>query len=247
MASKIYNFKYTDALPRKSEKEFKAMRNVGKVAVLGLGFGMGANKFWVTMNTGPMGMDPIPTTIDEAEHIVALYRETNFPVVDYWDKCDVIINEMLSGNVGLHFGPLELHGTNIILPNNMALQYPNLCMKEDIRGHSFQYSPELNQYGELKTRKYLWGDTLTENIVQALARIIITEQAIRIERYLDDTYGLDQARIVHMVHDELIVVGPDAYAKDIYQSMVSIMSTSPTWAPDLPLESEGGWASNYIK
>jgi len=50
-----------------------------------------------------------------------------------------------------------------------------------------------------------------------------------------------------MVHDELIVVGPDAYAKDIYQSMVSIMSTSPTWAPDLPLESEGGWASNYIK
>jgi len=247
MASKIYNFDYNDALPRKSEKEFKAMRNVGKVAVLGLGFGMGANKFWVTMNTGPMGMDPIPTTIDEAEHIVALYRETNFPVVDYWDKCDVIINEMLSGNVGLRFGPLELHGTNIIMPNNMALQYPNLCMKEDIRGHSFQYSPELNQYGELKTRKYLWGGTLTENIVQALARIIITEQAIRIERYLDDTYGLDQARIVHMVHDELIVVGPDAYAKDIYQSMVSIMSTSPTWAPDLPLESEGGWASNYIK
>jgi len=247
MASKIYDFDYNDALTRKSEKSFKAMRNVGKVSVLGLGFGMGANKFWVTMNTGPMGMDPIPTTIDEAEHIVALYRETNFPVVDYWDKCDEIISQMLQGNVGLKFGPLEIHNNNIILPNNMALQYPNLCMKEDIRGHSFQYSPELNQYGELKTRKYLWGGTLTENIVQALARIIITEQALAIEKHLDDTYGLDQARLVHMVHDELIVVGPEKYAEAIYKSMIAIMSTSPTWAPDLPLESEGGWANNYIK
>ena len=247
MASKIYDFDYNDALTRKSEKSFKAMRNVGKVSVLGLGFGMGANKFWVTMNTGPMGMDPIPTTIDEAEHIVALYRETNFPVVDYWDKCDEIISQMLQGNVGLKFGPLEIHNNNIILPNNMALQYPNLCMKEDIRGHSFQYSPELNQYGELKTRKYLWGGTLTENIVQALARIIITEQALAIEKHLDDTYGLDQARIVHMVHDELIVVGPEKYAEAIYKSMIAIMSTPPSWAPDLPLESEGGWASNYIK
>ena len=213
MASKIYDFDYNDALTRKSEKSFKAMRNVGKVAVLGLGFGMGVNKFWVTMNTGPMGMDPIPTTIDEAKHIVGLYRETNFPVVDYWDRCDEIINQMLSGNTALTFGPLEIHNNNIILPNNMALQYPNLCMKEDIKGHSFQYSPELNQYGELKTRKYLWGGTLTENIVQALARIIITEQAIAIEKHLDDTYGLDQARLVHMVHDELIVVGPEKYAE----------------------------------
>ena len=247
MASKIYNFDYNDALTRKSEKSFKAMRNVGKVAVLGLGFGMGVNKFWVTMNTGPMGMDPIPTTIDEAKHIVGLYRETNFPVVNYWDKCDEIISQMLQGNVGLTFGPLEIHNNNIILPNNMALQYPNLCMKEDIRGHSFQYSPELNQYGDLKTRKYLWGGTLTENIVQALARIIITEQAIAIEKHLDDTYGLDQARLVHMVHDELIVVGPEKYAEAIYKSMIAIMSTPPSWALDLPLTSEGGWANNYIK
>ena len=247
MASKIYDFDYNDALTRKSEKSFKAMRNVGKVAVLGLGFGMGVNKFWVTMNTGPMGMDPIPTTIDEAKHIVGLYRETNFPVVDYWDRCDEIINQMLSGNTALTFGPLEIHNNNIILPNNMALQYPNLCMKEDIRGHSFQYSPELNQYGDLKTRKYLWGGTLTENIVQALARIIITEQAIAIEKHLDDTYGLDQARLVHMVHDELIVVGPEKYAEDIYKSMIAIMSTPPSWALDLPLTSEGGWANNYIK
>jgi hypothetical protein len=49
------------------------------------------------------------------------------------------------------------------------------------------------------------------------------------------------------VHDELIVVGPEKYAEDIYKSMIAIMSTPPSWALDLPLTSEGGWANNYIK
>ena len=246
MASKIYDFNYNEALPFK-KTTYKSKRDVGKVSVLGLGFGMGANKFWVTMNTGPMGMAPIPTTLDEAQHIVSLYRETNFPVVDYWHKCDQIIADMIARKTGLKFGPLELHGPNLIMPNDMALQYPNLCMKEDQHGHSFQYSPELTPRGELKTRKYLWGGTLTENIVQALARIIITEQTIKIEHYLENTFGLDRARTVHMVHDELIVIGPDEYAQEIYDEMKVIMSTPPSWALDLPLECEGGFAHNYIK
>ena len=246
MASKIYDFDYNEALPFK-KTTYKHQRDVGKVSVLGLGFGMGANKFWVTMNTGPMGMDPIPTTMAEAQHIVSLYRETNFAVVDYWGKCDQIINYMIDQKKGTKFGPLEVTRSNLIMPNNMALQYPNLRMLEDKQGMSFQYAPELTPRGELKGRKYLWGGTLTENIVQALARIIITEQSIKIERYLEDTFGLDRARTVHMVHDELIVIGPEEYAQDIYDKMKVIMSTPPSWALDLPLECEGGFARNYIK
>ena len=248
MASKIYNFNYAEALPlAKTDKSIKAKRSVGKAAVLGLGFGMGVNKFWFTMNTGPVGMDPIPTTLSEAENIVSIYRTANFPVVDYWAKCDAVINEMLTGNTTLEFGPLQLHNTNLILPNNMALQYPNLCMKEDIMGYTFQYSPELDQYGGLKTRKSLWGGTLTENIAQALARIVFTDQAVEIEKYLDVKYGLNEARVAHMVHDELIVIAPTQHAKQIFDDMNIIMSRPPKWAPDLPLEVEGGFARNYIK
>lgn len=259
MASVIYEFDYAPVLeirrkpteddpnPAFNPDYYKHQRDVGKVAVLGLGFGMGANKFWVTMNTGPMGMDPIPTTMAEAQYIVGLYRETNFAVVDYWGKCDQIINYMIDRKKGIEFGPLEVTRSNLIMPNNMALQYPNLRMLEDKQGMSFQYSPELTPRGELKTRKYLWGGTLTENIVQALARIIITEQSIKIEHYLEATFGLDRARTVHMVHDELIVIGPEEYAQDIYDKMKVIMSTPPSWALDLPLECEGGFAQNYIK
>ena len=129
----------------------------------------------------------------------------------------------------------------------MALQYPNLCMKEDIMGYTFQYSPELDQYGGLKTRKSLWGGTLTENIAQALARIVFTDQAVEIEKYLDVKYGLNEARVAHMVHDELIVIAPTQHAKQIFDDMTVIMSRPPKWAPDLPLEVEGGFARNYIK
>jgi len=246
MASKIYDFDYAEALPFK-KTTYKHKRDVGKVSVLGLGYGMGKSKFWVTMNTGPMGMDPVPMTLDEAGVIVDTYRETNFAIVDYWKACDQVISDMVDRKKDIKFGPLELHGPNLIMPNDMALQYPNLRMLEDKHGHSFQYSPELNARGDLKTRKYLWGGTLTENIVQALARIIITEQTIQIEHYLENTFGLDRARTVHMVHDELIVIGPDEYAQEIYDEMKVIMSTPPSWALDLPLECEGGFAHNYIK
>jgi DNA polymerase len=192
-------------------------------------------------------MAPIPTSFEEAKNIVSIYRETNNKVVEYWEQCDQTINEMIELKTDLEFGPLEIVRTNLIMPNNMALQYPNLRMLEDVQGTSFQYSPELTARGDLKTRKYLWGGTLTENIVQALARIIITEQALKIEKHLDETYGLDSARIVHMVHDELIVIGPEEHANYIYEEMKAIMSISPDWAPDLPLECEGGFAPNYIK
>jgi len=261
MASKIYDFDYAETMeirrePTKERPDVhpnhdpdfrKPQRNVGKVAVLGLGFGMGANKFWVTMNTGPMGMKPIDMSFEQAAVIVDTYRETNYAVVDYWRKCDAMIPDMLQGTEGITFGPLDLIQTNLVMPNGMALQYPNLRMVPDAQGQSFQYSPELKENGELKTRKYLWGGTLTENIVQALARIVITEQMIKIEKYLDETYGLDVARTVHMVHDELIVIGPTRYAQNIYDKMAEIMSTPPEWAPDLPLECEGGFAQNYIK
>ena len=259
MASKIYEFDYAEALEirRKPTDDnpnplfngsFRgAERNVGKVSVLGLGFGMGASKFWVTMNIGPMGMDPIPIDLEESKKIVNLYRTTNYPVVDYWGKCDQVITDMAQGLVNTEFGPLIIERNNLVMPNGMALQYPNLRMIPDAQGYSFQYSPELTKHGQLKTRKFLWGGTLTENIVQALARIIITEQTLQIEQYLADTFGLDEARTVHMVHDEVIVIGPEDHAQEIYDEMVNIMSQPPSWAPDLPLECEGGFARNYIK
>jgi DNA polymerase I-like protein with 3'-5' exonuclease and polymerase domains len=64
---------------------------------------------------------------------------------------------------------------------------------------------------------------------------------------LDSNYGRDVARVVHSIHDELVVIAPEQHGDDIYQMMGGVMSKSPDWAPTLPLKSEGGIAREYSK
>lgn len=218
----------------------KFERNVGKVGVLGLGYGMGPNKFWITLNTGPMGMDPIPTSFDEAQNIVNVYRSANANIVRYWGACSSYIELMasLGPNESVSFGPIEIMRNMAVLPNGMALQYPGL------EGTPNQYGGYDFTFGN---NKKIYGGLFTENIVQALSRIILSEQMLTIQRELDSNYGRNVARIVHCVHDEAIVIAPDQYAQEVYDFMGVIMSTPPSWAKDLPLKSEGGIAQEYSK
>lgn len=207
---------------------------------LGLGYGMGANKFWVTMNTGPMGMPPIPTTYEEAADIVRVYRQTNAQIKGYWDQCTHIIQQMYMGNE-MEFGPLQVVKNALIMPNGMALQYPNLTLTEN------QWGGFDAMFGPTGPKKKVYGGLLTENIVQALSRVLICTQWLEIERRLKENYGLDVARTVHMVHDELIVVGPEAEADQILAMMGEEMSRTPDWCIGLPLDSDGGYAREYSK
>lgn len=243
MAESIYKVPHGTFNKQKHAGE----RQVGKVSVLGLGYGMGKDKFHVTMNTGPMGMNPIPTSIEQAAEIVNIYRSTNSKISRFWTTCNNYIERMASLAPGETWTdprlPLTLHPNLIELPNGMCLQYVNLAgTPNSWGGYDFSFDPR----GE-GNRKKLYGGLLCENITQALARIIIAEQLLTIQTYLDETWGRDIARIVHMVHDELIVVAPERLAEEIYEKMGEIMSTPPSWGPTLPLKSEGGFAKEYSK
>jgi DNA polymerase len=85
----------------------------------------------------------------------------------------------------------------------------------------------------------LYGGKVDENITQALARIVITDDMLRMQQ--------EGIRCVHQVHDEILSVCPENQAEDVYKEMGIIMATPPSWAPDLPLASEGGWDRRYIK
>ena len=236
MAERIYNA--PEGSFTKATHGFE--RNVGKVAVLGLGYGMGANNFYVQMNIGPMGNDPIPVTFPEAQRIVNIYRSTNQNIAAYWSQCDMMITYMLTLQPGQYkdFGPIQAHPNMLVMPNGMALQYHGLSAAENgFGGYDYTFG----------NNRKLYGAHLTENITQALARVLIGQQMLTIQRELDSNYGRDAARIVHMVHDEVIVIAEDQHAEDIYNMMGKVMSTPPDWAPDLPLKSEGGIAREYSK
>lgn len=77
-----------------------------------------------------------------------------------------------------------------------------------------------------------------ENIVQALARIIVMWQMLQVDK---------KYRIVMTTHDEAVACVKKAQAETAMRHMSAAFKTPLPWCLDLPLNSEGGYATNYSK
>ena len=227
MASVIYNVPVEDVT--------KDQRFIGKICVLGLGYGMGPQKLQQTLKQGTMG-PPVDISEDECRRIVGIYRQKNWKIKAFWKKMDQVITNMTLG-IESKEGPLEVGKGFIRLPNGMFLQYFGLHGTAEITRDDLVMTE--TTYLTRTGRAKLYGGLLTENVVQALSRIIIAEQMLKIH---DAGY-----RIVCMTHDEIICVVPTKKADKALKHIIEIMSTAPDWAPGLPLAAEGGYDTSYSK
>ena len=223
-ASKIY------ARPI-NKKDDPDERFLGKCAVLGLGYQMGAERFRITLEQGALG-PPVYMEPHEVQSIVDLYRNANSLIVKYWARCENALAAMLNEKANFAFGPLIIRYQKIRLPNGMYLRYPGL-----------RYENRELVYGTGRHKTNIYGGKLCENITQALARIVVTDQMLAADDYLTDSGG----RIVMQVHDELVGLAPKIGSSTTMQMMFDIMRTPPAWASDLPLDADGGYADNYSK
>ncbi len=48
-------------------------------------------------------------------------------------------------------------------------------------------------------------------------------------------------------HDEVVACIKNAQASSAFRFMLTTMRTAPAWCSDIPLNAEGGTASNYSK
>lgn len=205
-------------------------RFVGKVAKLSLQYQAGPPRFQTMMALGALGGEPMFMEIEEAQRIVYTYRRRHNMVVKAWDRCTDIIRDMVRGRSG-EWEAIKWERERIWLPNGMCLKYPGIREVQREDGMDWTYMRK----GEPSK---LYGGLLFENIVQALANVIVTEQMTKIaERY----------RIVTMTYDENVWIAPSKEAKKAFDFGVKIMSTPPSWWPDLPLVAEGGYDDNYSK
>ncbi len=227
MASVIYNVPVEDVT--------KDQRFIGKICVLGLGYGMGPQKLQQTLKVGNMG-PPVDISEDECRRIVGIYRQKNWKIKAFWKKMDQVITNMTLG-IESKEGPLEVGKGFIRLPNGMFLQYFGLHGTAEITRDDLVMTE--TTYLTRTGRTKLYGGLLTENVVQALSRIIIAEQMLKIH---DAGY-----RLVTMAHDEIVIVAKKKDAEKALDFMIQVMSTPPDWAPGLPLAAEGGFATNYSK
>mgnify|MGYP001184207804 CR=1 FL=1 len=202
-------------------------RFVGKTAILGLGYGMGAKKFAMTLSSGAAGPG-IEFSDEEAVKVVSLYRTTYSRIPFLWKKTEDLLLQTLNPNsFGNTYGPLTVGDKALILPNGMALKYPELSKTSD--GFLFRSGKQyVNTY----------GGKITENIIQALARIIITDSMLR----LDKEYN-----VVLTVHDEIIISGTKVNPHATMENIIDDMRLPPVWAADLPLDAEGGFDTRYSK
>ena len=237
MASLIYNVPIDEVT---SEQRF-----IGKIAVLGLGYGMGAKRLQTTLALGVMG-PPVQMSMTECARIVKMYRKINQAIVEFWRECENVLEAMTRGESG-SFGPggtLQYEGTSIWLPNGMGLHYPGLRAL---------WNPNTNQIQGFKYKsngadKHIYGGLLCENIVQALAGVIIREEMVEVDNLYAKTKLKkgEIAKIATMTHDEIVSVIPERLGQKLLDANLKIMKTPPAWASDLPINAEAvGWATNY--
>jgi len=194
------------------------------------------NKF-VERDENAQRLEEIPSTCTLGEllvhsvaskKIIDIYRSTAYPVVAFWDVCNSMLERALYGGQELKHKCLTFRKEEIELPNGMKLLYPNLRIEKDKDGRSqFVYGPDATK---------LYAGKITNNVTQALARIVMTDGMLRVsKRYF----------IAGTVHDELIAVVPDAEVEEAKTWVLAQMTMEPSYMPNIPLAADGGAHRRY--
>ncbi len=215
-----------------NKKTHPKERFMGKTGILGLGFQVGGDKFQTTVEVQSQLQlgTKIEMSIEEAFRIVGVYRNKYSKISSTWSQLQTRGIPVLAGHGGsFSIGPCTFEKGAVNLPSGLKLHYENLRQVATERGMQWEFT-----YGG-KPKK-LYGGKLLENIVQALARIITMDAALRIQKRL---------RLGMQVHDELVYSVPELVAREAKRIMLEEMRRRPTWAPDLPLEAEVGEGPSY--
>jgi DNA polymerase len=236
MATAIYGYPCFDK--KLHEKE----RSLGKPAVLGLGYQMGASKFVDTAAS-------YGVTIDEefSKVVVDAYREKFWRVKQFWREIeDGAIEAVLDPGCTMQCNRIEWFLDDgflfMRLPSGRLLAYPEPRITDrptpwgDVKPSlSFK---GINPYSRQWSWQTAYGGLLVENATQAVARDLMAEAMYRCE----------QSRIyapVLSVHDEMIAEA-DADKGDV-KEFEALMAELPAWADGCPVAAEGWTGFRYRK
>lgn len=221
MATKIYGRTITKA----DEKE----RFVGKTVTLGCGYQTGAAKLQATLKTANPPMD---LSLDECQRIVDIYRMAVPRIKRLWRLGEECI-EAMHANKAIWFGregAAFIDGRNgVKLPSGLYISYPQLHRATVDGREKWRYKDDTGLVD-------IYGGKFTENIVQALARIIVMSQMLRISR---------RYRVALTVHDSNIALAPEAELAQARAYVEGCMRWVPKWAEGLPINCESKWGYNY--
>lgn len=228
IAAGIFGQTYAEieALGKKSKE-----RATGKVVQLSSIYGTGAAKLRSTLRI--QGKVKFPETATQA--MTDLYRGDYTRVVDSWNEGRDVLDSIYHGsNYGEYLRPgiLQVTKEGIMKPSGLLLTYPDLRWTKDPKDGKMGYTYEQKR----KKRDRVYGSKCFQRCIQSLARDIICEHMLKIDkRYL----------VVGTVHDEIICLVAEDEVKEAEAFMLEVMRTPPSWCPGLPLDAEVASGDNY--
>lgn len=214
-------------------------RGFGKDAILGCGYGMGANTFFDRCRQN----DTLRPLFDSGKYdwdfinkLIKIYRSkyTNIPA--FWteiEKCFRWSTKYSKERTAYKISETAFlrfyrsgNTTKMRLPSGrvMNYRYATVSPKDD----SIRY-----------LHGHLWGGSITENLIQAMCRDLLGYWWLACE-----AAGI---KIVLNSYDELVgCVSKERAEKDL-QTMIDIMCSGPEWSQELPLAAEGMISERYCK
>lgn len=237
MASKIY------VVP--TSEVTKVQRQMGKTAILGLGFQMGPAKFVESCLT----MAGVVIEEDFSRTVVTTYRQANKRIVALWYALDdaavmaVATGEaqVVAGTDGKLLFDMEGGWLRLRLPSGRFLFYANPRLLEEETPWGDKRHIVVVDHWDGIARKWrprkMYGGLWTENAVQATARDLLAQAMLRLEKA-----GYE---VVLTVHDE--VVAEVDYGEGSVEEFEKLMSEVPEWAEGCPVSVEGWEGARYRK
>jgi len=216
----------------------KDQRQLGKVEVLGLGYGMGKQKFYETCHAWGV---KVPQELTDKAHTA--YRESNPNIVKMWANLNRCALETIKNGKPTFTNLCRFQMTDcgrwlqIILPSGRPIHYfnPRVHYKESEWGPR----PEI-RYDTTSTAGWVtaktYGGKLAENVVQAASRDLLREALFAIDRR-------PEWDIVGHVHDEIIAETVDAKLS----KFEDLMGAVPIWALNCIYGTDGWEGKRYRK
>ena len=195
----------------------------------------------------------------DAHHYPALlalrdaYRDNSPATVRFWKQCAMAWDLAAVTGSPSTWGQNEClqmvrdgRHNRLVLPSGRSIWY------RFARSHADPENPERidrrtfigKSSGVGHSRTDTHGGKLTENLTQAGARDVMFDLLMQIEQM---TAGGWPGRTVMHVHDEVVIETPERSADRVLQDTLGLMSTSPTWAPFLPVKGGGKIMERYGK
>lgn len=208
------------------------LRQKGKIATLACGY-QGALGALKAMGGIEMGLSE-----DELQSLVDSWREANPNIVSLWWDIDSVVKRVVKTRSKEEYKDLVISYEKgilfIQLPSKRRLAYPKAKIGINrFGGESIVYEGIVvgNKWDKIES----YGGKFVENIVQAIARDILAEAMMRLEK--------KEFNIVMHIHDEVVIESDASSVEEINE----IMSIVPSWAPGLILDADGFESEFYKK